>query len=299
MGLLSFIPHFLKDAMKNNPRLFDLALYLVPDRAPASRFFDELSRTLQRRVRFVQIGANDGLRWDPLRKYVVRDRWTGIFVEPLPFAYERLRQNYRYLPGNRFVFVNAAVSDAVGQSLPFFSVSDEFLASLNEENRFFFSRLSSVDCEHVLRALRSEGPRRSKLLRGKEIDVSGFGRFVKQLDVPYVTFEALVERYSADRPVDLLVIDAEGHETRIVPSLVLTTHRPKAIFFESHNLGSSAASVFAHLKGSSLRSCRYWGRFAGHRRACRQPLADDEAPCAVASAQQPGPLVRSQCATDG
>lgn len=61
---------------------------------------------------FIQIGANDGITDDDLRQHILRERWRGIMVEPLPDVFERLRENYRDHGG--LEFINAAVVKEAG-----------------------------------------------------------------------------------------------------------------------------------------------------------------------------------------
>ncbi|HEU4432435.1 MAG TPA: hypothetical protein VFR51_03510, partial [Pyrinomonadaceae bacterium] len=59
-------------------------------------------------VFFVQVGSNDGVHGDPIHDLIVsRQTWSGIFVEPVNFLYQKLQKNY----GNaeRFVFENVAI----------------------------------------------------------------------------------------------------------------------------------------------------------------------------------------------
>jgi hypothetical protein len=36
------------------------------------------------KVRFIQIGANDGIKNDPVHAFIKKYYWTGILVEPIP-----------------------------------------------------------------------------------------------------------------------------------------------------------------------------------------------------------------------
>src|SRR5215467_4330257 len=64
-------------------------------------------------VFFVQVGSNDGLNGDPLHKLIKSDpRWKGIFIEPVRYAFDRLRLNYD--GEDRFVYENVAISDLSG-----------------------------------------------------------------------------------------------------------------------------------------------------------------------------------------
>jgi hypothetical protein len=69
-----------------------------------------VERTFEARenVFFVQIGSNDGSRGDPLYAAVRRHgHWRGILVEPVPFVFERLKNNYDNDP--RLIFENVAI----------------------------------------------------------------------------------------------------------------------------------------------------------------------------------------------
>jgi len=47
----------------------------------------------------LQIGANDGVTDDPRHELVLQHKLAGLFVEPLPDLFERLRTNYADQPG--------------------------------------------------------------------------------------------------------------------------------------------------------------------------------------------------------
>jgi hypothetical protein len=61
---------------------------------------------------FIQIGANDGMYDDDLRKYILDYSWQGVLVEPQPGPFARLVQNYRGHSGLRFE--NAAIGRTSG-----------------------------------------------------------------------------------------------------------------------------------------------------------------------------------------
>ena len=44
---------------------------------------------------FVQIGANDGFKADPIYLYVRKYGWKGILVEPVSYIFEKLKENYK------------------------------------------------------------------------------------------------------------------------------------------------------------------------------------------------------------
>src|ERR1700681_618887 len=55
-------------------------------------FFNLLAR--KGKILFVQIGANDGIKNDPIHVYVRKYHWNGLLVEPMPDFFNTLRINY-------------------------------------------------------------------------------------------------------------------------------------------------------------------------------------------------------------
>ena len=192
----------LKDVIRTQPRLFDAlrsarrALKLGAD--PTFDFLDQFSRTREGRVSFIQIGANDGLRNDPIREFVIRDRWQGIFVEPLPSVYDMLQRNYAYARNPRLAFVNAAITAPSVGALTFYSIDEAFLKTLPLERQLGLLRKASFNREHVLRHV------------GEQHDDA-----IREVLIPCMTMEALLRRHWHGNRIDLLVIDAEGHEPAI------------------------------------------------------------------------------------
>jgi FkbM family methyltransferase len=231
-----------KSLIKGMPRAYDLCKRwwrrLAPQDDAAYDFFREFSRVRGGRVSFIQIGANDGLRNDPLREHIVAAPWTGVLVEPLPSVFAQLKSNYRYVSGGRLTFVNAAISDRVG-SLALYTFEDDFLATQPLERRLSYLRKSSFDRSHVERFVESEHV-----------------PFITSVEVPVVTIASLMQDHLPRRDVDLLVIDAEGHEATIIESIDFSEFRPDAIFFESHNLADRSDGVFALLsqEGYSIQA---------------------------------------------
>ncbi len=80
-------------------------------------------------VRFVQIGANDGVMMDPLHSVMLasssrRHRWDGLFVEPVPNMMRQLKANKATVSGlNDVGYVTAVVNATCpsGGIVPFFT----------------------------------------------------------------------------------------------------------------------------------------------------------------------------------
>jgi FkbM family methyltransferase len=63
-------------------------------------------------VFFVEIGAMDGVSFDPLYQHVVANGWRGLLVEPLDDMFHQLKKAYQNQKG--LIFENVAIADAPG-----------------------------------------------------------------------------------------------------------------------------------------------------------------------------------------
>jgi FkbM family methyltransferase len=212
--------------LRRSPTLYDVAKSAkraIGITTPVSRFLKRFSTAHGRRVNFVQIGANDGLRNDPLREFVVRHDWRGVLVEPLPGIFDLLRRNYRRVPVGRLEFVNAAVSaDTVG-TLTFWTIAPAALARIPLEKRLSHLRKSSFDREHVLR-----------WVNGKTV----FEDDVVSVEVPSLTIASLLEHHWRWGELHLLAIDVEGYDLALLESIDFERVAPEAILYEAQNLGA-------------------------------------------------------------
>jgi len=65
------------------------------------------------KIDFIQIGANIGQHGnDPIYPLVIKKGWRGLFVEPLPHSFDKLRKCYKNISGCYFEMV--AISNVDG-----------------------------------------------------------------------------------------------------------------------------------------------------------------------------------------
>lgn len=227
----------IKDFVRSRPRLYDRARALKRGlRGGSSASFQALDRFScrhDRQINFIQIGANDGLRNDPLRPFVVRDDWCGVFIEPLPTVFPRLQANYAYLKREGLAFVNAAVTVDGSRELDFWSFHPTFLASQTEEQKLDYLRKASFDRAHVESFLPADA-------RPDEV--------LERLGVPCLSIAQIVEHHLPRAPLHLLAIDAEGYEATLIPGIDFGALNVEAVFFESEHLGADKRRVFGHLE---------------------------------------------------
>lgn len=169
---------------------------------------------------FLQIGANDGALYDPMRRQIHRRRWRGIMVEPVPEIFARLQKNYGAL-APRVQLENVAVSATPGEQA-FYHLAyeaDPAAAGLP----VWYQALGSFHKDVVL-SHREHIP---------DID----SRLVERM-VPCLTVEGLCQLHAIKR-VDLVQSDTEGHDFEVLKLLDLPQRRPKLVLYEHHHLNAA------------------------------------------------------------
>lgn len=168
---------------------------------------------------FVQIGAYDGVKDDPIRQFVRDRRWSGLLVEPQPLAFEQLKRNYADIPGLKFE--NAAIAPRDGV-LPFHTLKPEHASLFHGDP----ATLASLDAGHILKHL-------SQPLSAAEALIT--------TNVPCLSFDGLIEKHGIHR-IDLLQIDAEGLDADIIRAIDFSKVKPSIIRFEHANLSATGKS---------------------------------------------------------
>ncbi len=173
--------------------------------------FNELKK---KQVFFFQIGANDGIKDDPIHNFVKSNQWKGILVEPLPDTFSMLQKNYSEVH-DRLIFENVAVSNIAGE-LPFYIVKNA--EHLNYH--FDFTAFSSFNKEVLTRNFRNY----------PEII-----KHIEEIKIRTTTVKELLVKHAVSH-VDLLLIDTEGYDFEILKTIDFNNFRPDLLIFEVSNL---------------------------------------------------------------
>jgi FkbM family methyltransferase len=163
---------------------------------------------------FIQVGAHDGRRGDPIHNFVDQYHWRGLLLEPQPAVFTQLQANYR--GETQLILENAALARQAG-TLTLYTVEGASLrASFNRE------------------ALRKH-----------------FGDSATIVEVPVttVTFPLLMERHRISR-VDLLVVDTEGFDYQVIAMALDAGLLPRLIRYEHLHLSSADRAACADLLGA-------------------------------------------------
>jgi FkbM family methyltransferase len=168
-----------------------------------------------RDVFVLQVGANDGLIGDPIHRFVMKYRWKGLLLEPMPDFFASLQKNYQDREG--LILYNGAMSDRDG-TMTFYRVS------AGEALPYWCNRL----CSFSLDAILCHKP-----------TFPDIEKYVIEQIVQTATFNTLVERFGISR-IDLVVIDAEGYDYEILKQIDLQRFRPGLVIYEHNHLEDSA-----------------------------------------------------------
>ncbi|KAF2991224.1 FkbM family methyltransferase [Methylocystis sp. MJC1] len=152
---------------------------------------------------FVQIGANDGVKDDPLRRFVLKHHWRGLLVEPQPKVFEKLKQNYACEA--QLSFENAAIGDVDGTAQLHVADSRDGSANLT-----------------VFASLKKDA-----LQRG----VHEFDAKTRSIEVNCLSVRSLLQKHGV-HSIDVLLTDVQGYDVEIVSQFLDCGLRPQIIHFE-------------------------------------------------------------------
>ena len=158
-------------------------------------------------MRFIQIGANDGVMNDPLRPLVLQYRLPGLLVEPIPDRFARLQANYAGQPGVEFE--QCAIGEHDGEAT-------------------IYRVRPSPDMPEWLQGLASFDRRH---LSSRKFGFKDLERHVEGLTVRVLSMSTLLSQHKLEA-CDLLQIDTEGYDCRLVQYAIRAGLRPAVINYE-------------------------------------------------------------------
>jgi FkbM family methyltransferase len=174
--------------------------------------FDGISR-IRKPVRFVQIGAADGRRADPIHAFVVRYGWQGILCEPLPDLFTLLKQNYQGQEG--LIFENVAITEK---------------EELRPMSRVPLNKVGTDGVPHWAFGASSLVPGKTGFARQPAGDET-WKRSIVTESVRCVSLATLLERNNV-RELDVFQLDTEGYDADILKQLDFGRYHPAVIGME-------------------------------------------------------------------
>lgn len=217
-------------AVYSNPWVFDVLKRASREVGVRSRLFDELRRIRieNPNANVLQIGANDGVVNDPIREHILASNWQCVLVEPVPYLFARLEKNYRWI--ERVKCLNAAVSDTADE-MEFYYIKEEALPSLPH----WASQIGSFSSEHIRKHLGEIEP---NWIASRKLKIMSMHDLLQNAGV---------------KDFDLIHLDVEGFESRLIKAFLEIGLMPRAVLYESHHLGEERPVVESMLRNHGYR----------------------------------------------
>ena len=161
----------------------------------------------------IQVGANDGIRFDELKKYIKKEDVKSILIEPVNDYYNKLKESYS---NNSNIFLeNCAVTETKGE-INIYKVNKDFISIYDDHVR----GINSLDRNHLIK----------HKIKPKHISLE---------KVKCMSINDIILKHNISK-LDLVYIDAEGYDGNIVINLLEITEQKPIIIFEfihiEHNI---------------------------------------------------------------
>ena len=172
----------------------------------------------------INIGSMDGVMFDEMYGYSSMYDFKGLYVEPIPYLFEKLKKNIqKNMNGDAVdkdgnLFENSAISDYDGE-IDMIMI-DRNAIDNGDVNRCFYG-MSAV-----------YPPKNGLGSEGDKDTVEKYGQMIK---VPCITFETLMTKHNINQ-FDVVKMDTEGHDYKIFKQIDLKKYKPKVIRLEWINL---------------------------------------------------------------
>ena len=165
----------------------------------------------------LQIGANDGLKDDPVQDIIKKNNLSALLVEPLPYLFDALTKNYSGFP--KVQFERAAISSQPGNAL---------IYQIDPAAKEF------PDWVHGTATLDRRVIMRHQVATG--LSKAHFELNIQEVPISIITVRELLARHPDLAAPSIVVIDAEGHDFSVVKSVLDSGIEPRLIIYEHKHL---------------------------------------------------------------
>lgn len=242
----------------NSPLFLGFYKYFYsPKKGSLSEFLNAFSLSKKGDFTVIQIGANDGINNDPIHKFIKRDNWKGVLLEPQNFVFTEFTQKI-YSKNTGVNVLNAAIGAEDG-TLPMYKIGFS--------STRWATGLSSFSKDQVLKAY-DNGIVAYNCKKYGETIPTDKTKWISQEEVKVISPESLIRIFNIQK-FDLLQIDAEGFDLEVIRIFDLNKYQPKVVVFE--NAGLSKEDYLTAL--TILKDAGYTTkRFGDNNLAMKQPV---------------------------
>jgi FkbM family methyltransferase len=151
------------------------------------------------------IGANDGLSGNLIYEFVVRRGLRAVMVEPVPYVFERLKNNYKNCPS--VAVHNVAVGEHDGVA-PFYYIR-------KGKHKPGYDQIGSFSRNKVV----------------SQIEFYGDERFIVEQQIQCLTLISLLQKCPGLN-FTILILDCEGFDGKVIKQIDFKRLNPNLIIFE-------------------------------------------------------------------
>ncbi len=226
-----------------------------PRQGSLDHFLDQFSKSYQP-ITVIQVGANDGITHDPIHKFIKRDQWQGVLLEPQRDVFEKYLSKI-YLRNPKIKTINAALGKNDGhQSI--------FKIAFSEAR--WATGLTSFRRDVIEKAFKSGHVHRQAAKEGISVPKDP-SQWIIENAVEVWSVRRLLEDHQI-KHIDLLQIDTEGYDYEIIKLFDLEYHAPRVIIYENIHLSTANQEACeAHLKKAGYQV----KMFSGNTLAMQNP----------------------------
>ena len=201
----------------------------------------------KKNYKIIQIGANDGIRKDPINAFIkdYNKSISYLGFEPQEIPFSQLKKNYQNF--NNFYFIKQCVGEESKSN--FYYVNKKYQDLCKKNNWYFNNGANSLIKENLSRRLIRYNLNPDDYIESYEVEVLPLKKSIE------MNFQNILEYF---RNIDLLLIDAEGYDDKVIYNSSIDFFRPKYINFEYKNLSeTNLENLIKFLKQNSYE-CIKW-----------------------------------------
>ncbi len=182
---------------------------------------------IEHRLNIVIVGANDGKTNDPIYNFTMAKsgKTHVLLIEPNTALLPYLHESYSSHPHHHIA--NCAIGeDGV---LTLYAIKEDWWSNFQPDYAKDWplyraaTGITSASREHL----------EASIAAHSDLD---FNQVIDILNVPSSTLKTLLTRLNWPTPIDVLQIDAEGHDDSVIYASNLELTRPKLIYFEFRHI---------------------------------------------------------------
>lgn len=231
----------------NNPIFLGFYKYFYqPKEGTLSGFLNAYSLS-KKEFTVIQIGANDGITHDPIHKFIKRDNWNGVLLEPQSDVFHQYLKRI-YAKNKGIITLCAAIGEEDG-SLPIYKIAFSDMRWATGLTSFSKEKIEDAFQNGIV-----------------QINCSKFGieipqdksKWISEENVEVISPKTLLKKFGIGK-IDLLQIDAEGYDLEVIRIFDIEKTNPEAIIFE--NVGLEEMEYQVYLK--KLENAGYYTRKFG------------------------------------